>query len=322
MPRKTAHALTKSVLWCTIKKDPKGYVNDKNGTKDKILVNGGNCMEIKMIPARQMFQILGFYTSFRFSWNENYIFTGESHNFWEVVCVLSGEVEITEDEKVYHLGANNIIFHAPMEFHRIKSHNGTTPTGLIMSFASEGEIPSELKNGVFTLSDQECRQYRDIFDKIYRCVRGSADEQGIYDSQIAASLFSAFLIELSARETAGSHTLFESSSPTALLYKRIVSSMRASVCQNLSLEDFSRSNNVSISYLKLLFKKYAGISPKVYYTKLRVAHAVSLIEKGMPISDVAEQMSFSSPNYFSEFFKRNTGVSPSEYKKGEKPFLW
>ena len=92
--------------------------------------------------------------------------------------------------------------------------------------------------------------------------------------------------------------------------------MQESVSSNLTLEELAAKNNVSISYLKLLFKKYAGVSPKGYYTRLRLHHAAELLEKGIPISEISDRMSFSSPNYFSEFFKRNTGLSPSEFKKG------
>ena len=91
--------------------------------------------------------------------------------------------------------------------------------------------------------------------------------------------------------------------------------MTNGVCQNLSLEDFAKENNVSISYLKLLFAKYAGISPKAYYTGLRVRHATELLRDGVGVAEVAEQMCFSSPNYFSSFYKKNTGLLPSEIRK-------
>ena len=91
--------------------------------------------------------------------------------------------------------------------------------------------------------------------------------------------------------------------------------MARTVSQNLSLEDFSIENNVSISYLKLLFAKYAGISPKAYYTNLRVRHATELLKEGMSVAEVADQMAFSSPNYFSSFYKKKTGVLPSEIRK-------
>lgn len=263
----------------------------------------------EIIAVDMPFRILGFYSSIRFSWNDRYDFSGESHNFWEVVFVLSGEVEITEDENVYHLGKNDMILHAPMEFHRIKSYNGTSPAGLIMSFGAEGVLPQRLKKGIFSLNDTEREEYIRLFDKIYHCVKGGAEDE--YEGQEAVLLLSALLLRLS-ESTAEKKV---DRSETAMLYQKIVSSMLASVSQNLTLEDFSRMNNVSVSYLKLLFQKYAGISPKAYFTRLRMQHAEALLKSGMPVCEVAERMDFSSPNYFSEAFKRYAGCAPSEYRK-------
>ena len=73
-------------------------------------------------------------------------------------------------------------------------------------------------------------------------------------------------------------------------------------------------NNISISYLKLLFKNYAGISPKIYFNQLRARHAAQLLKKDLSVAEVAEQMNFSSQNYFTVFFRKHMGVTPSEYR--------
>ena len=67
---------------------------------------------------------------------------------------------------------------------------------------------------------------------------------------------------------------------------------------------------------KLLFNTYAGISPKSYFNQLRLRHANELLSIGLSVTEVAELMNFSSPNYFSAFYKKHTGISPSERQKG------
>ena len=47
-------------------------------------------------------------------------FVGEQHNFWELVYVDSGEVEITRDNEKVILRQGDIIFHKPNEFHSVK----------------------------------------------------------------------------------------------------------------------------------------------------------------------------------------------------------
>ena len=85
--------------------------------------------------------------------------------------------------------------------------------------------------------------------------------------------------------------------------------------ENLNLSDLAAEHHVSISYIKYLFKKYAGVSPKAYYTQLRVFKATKLLKEGATVAEVADQMNFSSASYFSAFYKKQTGVLPSSLKE-------
>ena len=46
-----------------------------------------------------------------------------------------------------------------------------------------------------------------------------------------------------------------------------------------------------------------------------------LLEDKLSIKDIATELSFSEPNYFTKTFKRVTGMTPSVYKKRAKQFL-
>lgn len=256
------------------------------------------------------FEITGFSTAFHFEWDEGFVFHGESHEMWEIVFLRSGKVEVTENENIYTLEKNNILLHAPMEFHRIRSADGTSPTGYILSFYAFGKLPEELKNGIFLLEDTEASQYEEIVKRIMVFTRNKFE--GDYAGQEAGDLLSAFLIHLGNKKIPEKRQMLTAS---AIEYKRVISVMTAWVCQNASLSELAAECNISVSYLKLLFKKYAGISPKSYYINLRLQHAISLIKRGMSSAEIAAEMNFSSPNYFSVFFKKGTGTSPLEYRK-------
>ena len=110
-------------------------------------------MKAKQI--HQAFQITGFCTAFPFSWDERFVFHGESHEMWEVVYLSDGAVEVTEDENIYTLSRGSMILHAPMEFHRIRSAHGSSPSGFILSFMAEGNLPEVLKDGPFALTGEQ-----------------------------------------------------------------------------------------------------------------------------------------------------------------------
>lgn len=254
------------------------------------------------------FTVTDFFSSLNYSWNKDFVFSGESHEMWEIVYVLSGKVEVTEDEKIYLLEKNHMIIHAPWEFHRIKSADGTSPRLYVMSFFAEGELPKKLSEGAFVLTVDQIVQYNNIFERIYSFL--NENNTSAYAGQDAADRLSAFLIEISEEDVTACFDM----SPAATEYRKLVLAMSNGVCENKALIDFARECGDSVGYIKKLFEKYAGISPKAYYNNMRIAHALRLLREGRTIIEVTEEMNFSSSNYFSAFFKKHMGVPPIQHK--------
>lgn len=261
-------------------------------------------------PISNLFFINAFDMPWDYHWDENFTFYGEKHDSWEVVYVLSGEVEATEDERIYHLKAGDMIFHAPLEFHKIRSYARTNPHVYVFGFESSGNLPESLKNGVISLSEEEQAVYRRLFS-IARQIQ--FDEITDPNTCFLCSLeLTAFFFRI-----AMGHQALEKLSPSrpAQEYHKLVLTMQRGVRENYSMEDLSYLCNISISYIKELFQRYAGISPKSYYAKLRCEEAIRLLENGKTVQEVSDTMCFSSPAYFSSFFKKHTGLPPARYMK-------
>lgn len=266
---------------------------------------------IREVP--HLFFINGFYMPYDFRWDEYFEFLGEKHDSWEVVYVLEGEVECTEDARIYHLKPGDMLFHAPMEFHKIRSYAHTAPHVFVFSFESSGNLPESLKNGVIALSQEERHIYERLF---YRA-------KDIYEEKLTAP-DAAFLcsLELTAFffRVALGHEATEKLSPSrpAREYHKLVLAMSRGVRENYTLQDFAEQCNVSVSYIKDLFQRYAGVSPKAYYARLRCEEAVRMLEQGLTVQETAEAMHFSSPGYFSEFFKKHMQLPPGRFVRGRQ----
>lgn len=257
-----------------------------------------------------VFTIHSFFSAFDYNWSKNFVYEGEEHNFWEIVYVVSGAVEAVEENRIYHLTQGNLVVHAPMEFHAIRSADGTSPHVLITSFGMDGALPDNLKDGAFLLSADMQKTYESLFLSIKRffddpCATAEAGQE-------ATNRLSAFLLRLSRRYTAENPLL---RSRPAIEYTKLVETMTARVYDNCTLEELSTQNNISISYVKQLFNRYAGISPKAYYARLRCSEAIRLLSEGCSAAEVADRLNFSSPNYFSVFFKKMTGLPPARYMR-------
>lgn len=105
-------------------------------------------------------------------------------------------------------------------------------------------------------------------------------------------------------------------SGSELLIANAVGFMEQHFTAGLSLDELSERFGVSRYYFAHAFKKYMGISPLAYLTRLRIGHAKILLESTyLPAARIAETVGISDLNHFYRQFKKYVGVTPGEYRK-------
>lgn len=87
-----------------------------------------------------------------FEYMRDFVFPGESHDFWEFLYVDKGTVLVTAGERDYKLGTGEIIFHKPNEFHAIRSIGKKAPNLVAVSFLSSSPSMKRLESRIDTLS--------------------------------------------------------------------------------------------------------------------------------------------------------------------------
>ncbi|MCS7459146.1 helix-turn-helix domain-containing protein [Paenibacillus doosanensis] len=85
--------------------------------------------------------------------------------------------------------------------------------------------------------------------------------------------------------------------------------------EDLSLQALAESYGISWSNFSGIFKKYVGVRPIDYLTRLRMNHAKARLLQPLRMEEVARQVGYRDPLYFSRIFKKTIGVSPSVYRK-------
>ncbi len=87
---------------------------------------------------------------------------------------------------------------------------------------------------------------------------------------------------------------------------------------DLRLTDLQRVFPISRSYLSQLFNKELGMSFSDYVNQFRVEESKRLMdaEPLASIQEIAERSGFHSMSTFRRAFIKQTGIVPSEYKRG------
>lgn len=84
----------------------------------------------------------------------------------------------------------------------------------------------------------------------------------------------------------------------------------------LLIDDIAIVCALSPSRFAHLFKEKMKITPIRFLERLRIEHAQELLKtNSIAIKNIAVESGFSEPNYFCKVFKRNTGITPSQYAK-------
>lgn len=92
--------------------------------------------------------------------------------------------------------------------------------------------------------------------------------------------------------------------------------MKANYIEKLTIEDISQAVYLSPCYLSKIFKQGLGCTIMEFLTKIRIEEAKRLLRNPeYNVMQVAHKIGFDDPSYFTKVFKRNEGVTPSQYKR-------
>ena len=86
--------------------------------------------------------------------------------------------------------------------------------------------------------------------------------------------------------------------------------------EEINIEEYALSRNMSVSYFLKKFKEVTAKSPMQYILSIRINNAVSLLEStDYNVTEISTIVGYDNPLYFSRIFKKQKGVSPSDFRK-------
>ncbi len=108
--------------------------------------------------------------------------------------------------------------------------------------------------------------------------------------------------------------------PGEMKYRHVISQaekyVRENFCDpNISLISVANHVAMSAAYFSTVFSQTMGTSFISYLTAMRIDRAKELLTgTSMKLSDIALEIGYNEPNYFSHVFRKTTGMTPKEYR--------
>lgn len=102
---------------------------------------------------------------------------------------------------------------------------------------------------------------------------------------------------------------------TGSLYERFMQLLQQHCMQHREVQFYSKELNITPKYLNHLCKIHSGITASGWIQRHSKERIIILLQnKNLNISEIADEMEFSSRSFFSRYVKKLLGVTPNEYR--------
>ena len=266
-------------------------------------------------------------TVYRFELDKNYKNEEETHDFWEMVY---GDVICTANGKPFALQEGEAYFHCPHEVHTLSANGKKPPTVVIISFTCKSEAVRFFEKRHIPADRTMSRLVRWIVEE----GRGSFDlnrstpestkmplleKPALGGMQLIKNYLESLLIRImrTVNESAENPATFLLQDEfEGHISRQAIAIMKENLHARLTIEDICKQLNYNKSYVFKHFKADTGYPVMTYFTYLKIERAKRLLRaENASITQIAEALAFDTPNYFSKTFKKETGMTPSAYRK-------
>lgn len=268
--------------------------------------------------------------------SKDFLWSGESHEPWEMVYVDKGEMIITAGTDTYLLKSGEAAFHCPHEFHNLRTNGQKSANVIVVAFRCSSPMMQAFERKILSLNAQEKACLASIVKEAEATFQhfdntASYNEAPCVDlvprsnipfgaQQIIKNLIEYFLILIYRHEDGigfdARAVPINQLHHHAQIAVKIQEYLAEHYQDKITLETLAVSQNISISQLKRIFKEHTGDSVITYLTALRIKEAKRLIqESSLNFSQIAVAVGYDNIYYFSSVFKKHTGMTLTEYSK-------
>jgi AraC-like DNA-binding protein len=224
-----------------------------------------------------------------------------SHQCYELVYYLRGSGQTVMGEREYSFQSSEFAIVRPRTLHDERHHEATEV--MFAGFSCAVPVP-EIAEGI----------YSDLPGQPICCLMKrmavEMQQQQTYYTNMLNALMNELLVLLarSANHSSSAQQTHKIQYAKAFIDEHFT--------QKIDFSSLSKQSGYSYDRFRHLFREILGCSPTNYILRKRIEHARMLLSRsGQQISAIAHECGFSNDAQFCSLFKRETGVTPGEYRR-------
>lgn len=232
---------------------------------------------------------------------------------YQILYIASGKAHFYFNGVEEIVPAGNMVLYRPKEEQRYYYY-GTDHTEVYWVHFTGSNVKNLLRkygipDDVHVLHTGTSLEYKNLFLQMIQELKLCKED---YEELLAGYLQHLLIMlhRLNNRKPQGKNRQLMEEMDTAVRY------FHENYNQPISIEEYAALHHMSVSWFIRNFKEYTGTTPVQYLLSLRISNAQTLLETtNYNITEIGEIIGYDNPLYFSRIFKKQSGMSPSEFRK-------
>jgi len=235
--------------------------------------------------------------------------TEHSHDHDQVLIYLMGRGQLRVDGVLYPARPGTVIHVPPGKVHAFEQQPGRQPLCLVV------DVEMEEGRGVAHTADHlTAEQLTETKARLSTLFRHQHLEKRDMSFRVAAVVLDILDMALKA---IGWLTPVNRYS-TARFFsnaRRVERLLETHDGAEVTLEEIAKLTGYQHDHLNRLLRAECGLTLGQLRNRVRLKRAVALLAERTPIQEVGEKVGILDPNYFARWFRQQTGVSPSSWRR-------
>ncbi len=275
----------------------------------------------------QTLSVTGIVNLHFFEFSKDFATEGERHPFYELVFVNSGKLYISSDDYTGYLKKHQLLIHRASSEHSLKCDIDNAPTVIILGFECSSDMIDPFSSTPVSLDDEKVKKLaeivkegRNVFMPPYNIPvydMKKRKKQAFGSEQLLRLLLEYFLISLIREYGYGEDR--EENGSTSPAIQEIIHYVNGNYLEKITIDELAFLFRTNRATLCREFKRATGLTLIEYINQKKFEKAkYKISETDSSFTKIAEEMKFESIHYFTRFFKKMSGYTPSQYRKEQK----
>lgn len=235
---------------------------------------------------------------------------------WQILYVASGKAHFYFDGEETIVHAGNMVLYRPKEEQRYYYY-GVDQTEVYWVHFTGNNVKNILRkygltDDMHVIHTGTSLEFKRIFQEMIKELKLCKDD---YEEMLVNYLKMLLILihRMINDEPRGKNLHLMAEMDSAVRY------FHENYHKPINIEEFAASNHMSVSWFIRNFKTYTGSTPAQYLLSLRLSNAQTLLETtSYNITEIADIVGYDNPLYFSRIFRKQFGMSPTEFRNQTK----